>query len=289
MKIVIAGAGGLVGRAFTRHFSNEHQVLPLTHRKLDITDAQAVRRIIFEERPALVINCAVLGVDACELNPSLAWSVNVTGAENFAKAAADIDAEFLHLSTNYVFDGNRASDSFYTMEDIPNPINVYGQTKLAGENAVRAASLRSFIVRTSWVFGIGKKNFFSTAYRSLQGAKQIRAIIDIRASSTYVRDLVARVDEILRHRQYATYHVVNNGICSYYDFALETARILNMSDADIKQLIKAINASEIKQTAQRPRHTAMRCLVSEELGLAPMRDWRAALADYVRANCYHNQ
>jgi dTDP-4-dehydrorhamnose reductase len=115
MKVVIIGAGGLVGTEFTRHLSSEHEVLPLTHDDLDVRDAQAVRRIIFDERPALIINCAVLGVDACELDPQSAWAVNAVGAGHLAKAAATIDADILQLSTNYVFDGQRASNSFYTL------------------------------------------------------------------------------------------------------------------------------------------------------------------------------
>src|SRR5216110_2686049 len=162
MKIVIVGAAGLVGKEFARQFSNGHQVLALTHSDLDITDTPHVRTTILNESPALVINCAVLGVDACELDPSLAWAVNVVGAENLAKAAAAVDAEFLQISSNFVFDGKRALNSFYTVKDFPSPINVYGQTKLAGERAVTAALRRSFIVRTSWVFGAGKENFFST-------------------------------------------------------------------------------------------------------------------------------
>lgn len=288
MKIVIAGAGGLVGKEFARHFSDEHQVLALKHGDLDITDAQAVRRLIFNERPALIINCAVLGVDACELEPTLAWSVNVTGAENLAKAAADINAEVLHISTNYVFGGKREGDSFYTVEDAPNPINVYGQTKLAGEGAVRAASRRSFIIRTSWIFGIGKKNFFSTAHRSLKAARRIRAITDVRASSTYVGDLVSRVAEILPRQRYSIYQVVNNGLCSYYDFALEAARILKFSDVEMMRLIEPVKSSATRQNAQRPRYTPMQCIVSEELGLAALRDWREALAEYIRRDCNSN-
>ncbi|MCA1623323.1 MAG: dTDP-4-dehydrorhamnose reductase [Acidobacteria bacterium] len=289
MKIAISGAAGLVGKEFARHFSNEHQVLALKHSDLDITDAQAVSRLIFDERPALIINCAVLGVDACELETALAWSVNVAGAENLAKAAAEINAEVLHLSTNYVFDGKRKGDSFYTVEDAPNPINVYGQTKLAGERAVRAASRRSFIIRTSWIFGIGKKNFFSTAHRSLKAARQVRAITDVWASSTYVRDLVLRVAEILPRRHYSTYHVVNDGLCSYYDFALEAARILKFSDAEVMQLIEPVKSSATRQNAQRPRYTPIRCIVSDELGFSALRDWREALAEYIHSDCTLNE
>src|ERR1700682_1837988 len=179
MKVAIVGAGGLVGNEFARHLANRHDVLPFRHRDLDITDHEAVTRVILNERPALIINCSVLGVDTSELDPSLAWLVNTSGAENLAKAANAVDAEFLQLSSNYVFDGERSRDSPFTIQDASMPINTYGQTKLAAERAVSAAAHRCFIVRTSWVFGAGKNNFFSTTPRSLSEAQKIRAITDV--------------------------------------------------------------------------------------------------------------
>lgn len=282
MKVAIVGAGGLVGNEFARHLSPHHDVLSLRHPDLDITDSDAVSNVILNERPELIINCAVLGVDASEVDPSLAWSVNVAGAENLAQAANAVDAEFVQLSTNFVFDGERSRDSPYTIKDGPAPINTYGQTKLAGERAVSSAAERCFIVRTSWVFGTGKKNFFSTAPRSLRAGQKVRAITDVWASSTYVRDLVQRVMDIVSLRHYATYHVVNSGICSYYEFALEVARILRTSEAELRALIEPVELGDLQLRARRPLFTPMSCSVSKEIGLAPLRDWRAALAEYVR-------
>jgi dTDP-4-dehydrorhamnose reductase len=282
MKIAIVGAGGLVGSEFARHLSTHQDVLTFRHSDLEITDSEAVTRVILTERPSLIVNCAVLGVDASELDPSLAWSVNVSGAENLAKAAAAVDAEFVQFSSNYVFDGRQSRHSPYAIEDAATPINTYGQTKLAAEHAVSAAHQRCFIVRTSWVFGSGKENFFSTAHRRLRAAKVIRAISDVWANSTYVRDLVARVMEIVFLRRYATYHVVNSGLCSYYEFALEAARILRISAVDLRQLIAPIKLSDLRLAAERPHYTPLSCRVSEEIGLAPLRDWRLALAEYIR-------
>jgi dTDP-4-dehydrorhamnose reductase len=283
MKIVITGAGGLVGAEFVKRFSKNHQVLALNHEALDITERRAVRRLICGERPELVINCAVVGVDASQRNPALAQAVNCVGAENLARMSAEIEAEFLHLSTNYVFDGERQSNSFYTINDAASPVNVYGETKLAGERAVLSAASRSFIIRTSWVFGHGKENFFSTAHRRLRAAEPLRATTNIRASATYVADLAARVEEILARHCYATYHVVNSGGCSSYEFALEAARILKMTKTEIDELIEPVEEEEMRRGAKRPRSTPMRCLVSEELGFAPMRDWRLALRDYIQS------
>lgn len=284
MRIMIAGAGGLVGSELARELSNNYEVLALKRQDLDITDNQAVRQLVDAERPSLIIDCAVLGVRACEIDQSRAWDVNVVGTENLARAASGINADFMYISTNYVFDGKREDSSLYTNQDTPAPINTYGQTKLAGERVAMSASPRTFVVRTSWIFGVGKKNFFSTVHHSLRAEKRTQSITDVWASSTYVRDLAARVAEILKHRHYSIYHVVNRGTCSYYDFALEAAGVLKLSNAEISLLIEPVKASEIRQPALRPRFTPMRCVVSERLGLCPMRDWRASLADYIRSD-----
>jgi dTDP-4-dehydrorhamnose reductase len=283
MKIAITGAGGFVGKELTRFFSARHHVLALTRHSLDITDGRAVRRVITNIRPDLIINCAVSGVDECEANPSMAHAVNVLGPQYLAEAAAEIDAEILHFSTNYVFDGKREAGSFYTNRDAAAPINKYGETKLAGELAAKMAAPKSYIIRTSWVFGPGEKdNFFSLAARTLTQRKRMRAVTDVRASVTYVADLITRMNEILAFQRYDTYHVVNDGACSYYEFALEVARELMMSSAEIDSLIEAVTESELRRNTSRPRHTPMRCLASEELGLPALRCWRTALSQYLK-------
>ncbi|HXD32689.1 MAG TPA: dTDP-4-dehydrorhamnose reductase [Pyrinomonadaceae bacterium] len=281
MKVVITGAGGMVAAEFTRQFSAYAEVLALTHRQLDIANFEAVREVITQNRPDLVINCAVLGVDACELNAANAWAVNTDGAENLAKAAAAMDAAHVQMSTNFVFGNDEMRSSFLTSKDEPQPLNLYGQTKLAGERAARAATSRCFIIRTSWVFGLGKANFFSSVPRQLTTAQPIKAITDVWASSTYVRDLVSRVIEIVRHGRYETYHVVNSGLCSYYDFAREVACLIDDSGSRFDKLIEPVELAELWLSARRPRYTPLRCLVSEELGLPPMRDWKAALREYL--------
>ena len=282
MKVAITGAGGFVGKELTRFFSVHRQVMPLTRHSLDITDVDAVRRTITDFHPDLIINCAVSGVNDCESNPSLAHAVNVAGPKYLAEAAAEIDAEFLHFSTNYVFDGKREVGTFYTCRDAALPINKYGETKLAGELAARMASPKLYILRTSWVFGAGKEdNFFGHAPHALMDRKRLRAVTDVHASVTYVDDLVARVDEILARHRYDTYHVVNDGACSYYEYAMEVARELKLSSEEIDDLIEAVTESEMHRDVVRPRYTAMRCVVSEELGLPALPYWKTALSRYL--------
>lgn len=283
MKIAITGAGGLVGKEFVRHLSPHHDVLAFAHRDLDVTESETVTRIILHERPALIINCTVVGVDACERDPELAWLVNVSGAENLARAARAVEADLVQFSSNYVFDGQADRNSFLTIADTPAPDSLYGQTKLAAERAVASTAYRSFIVRTSWIFGAGKESFFSTVPRSLHAAKKIRAITDVWASATYVRDLVQRVMEIASLGHCATYHVVNSGLCSYHEFAVKVARILEIPDSKLTELIEPIKLCDLGLPAKRPRYTPLSCTVSEEIGLSPLRDWREAAAEYVRA------
>jgi dTDP-4-dehydrorhamnose reductase len=283
MKVAILGAGGLVGSEFTRQYSPIARVLPVKHSQLDITDHQLVREVLLTNRPDLVINCAVLGIDECEKDPPAASTVNTLGAEAIAKAAAAIEADLVQMSTNFVFGGNEMKDSFLTVEDEPQPINVYGQTKLAGERAASAAARRCFIIRTSWVFGKGKLNFFSSLPHKLGATQPVRAINDVWANATYVQDLVSRVIDVISRGRYGTYHIVNSGVCSYYDFARETGRLMGMLDSDLEHRIEQVTLSELQLYADRPRYTPMRCLLSEKLGLPLMRHWKEALSEYVQS------
>ena len=283
MKLAITGAGGLVGQHLARYFADTCEVRALSHQKLDITNAAAVSAWCELERPDLVINCAVIDVDRCEREPQLAEAVNVLGPRNLAEATQPIGAEVMHFSTNYVFDG-RMHGRVYSQADVAAPINVYGQTKLAGEQAVLAANPRSYIVRTSWVFGVGKQNFLSTVHRQLRAGQRVRAIADVWASATYVADLVARVAEVLEPQRYGVYQFVNAGVLSYHDFAVEAARLAGVNDEVAARLIERVSEDEANRFAERPRYTPMRCLLSEALGLMPLRDWHAALSDYVRTS-----
>ena len=282
MKIIIIGARGLVGSSLAHRFAKRHSVVAPGHAQLDVTDADAVRRFVLKETPQLVVNCAVLGVDECECEPDAARRMNVEAPRSLAAACAEVGAEFLHFSTNYVFGGDE--EKFYAAEDEPRPVNIYGHTKLSGERDALEACARTHIVRTSWVFGAGKSSFLSTAHRELRAHRRVRAITDTWASVTYVEDLAARVEQILERGRYGVYHIVNEGVCTYLEFAEEAARLVGLSDEEAARFIERVTEEEMQRAARRPRYTPMRCLLSEELGLAPMRVWRDALADYVASD-----
>jgi dTDP-4-dehydrorhamnose reductase len=282
MKIVVTGAAGLVGSHLATRLAREHDVLALKHGDLDITDQQAVHGCITNTQPDVILNCAVLQVDDCEKDPAKAQGVNAEGPRYLAEAASDAGAEIVQFSTQYAFEGEPIGRQAYTINDQPGPVNVYGKTKVAGERAVRDTCARSYIVRTSWVYGSGKNSFLCTVHNDLKSGQRVRVIDDIWSSTTYVEDLIDRVLLLLTKRRYGIYHVVNAGVCTYYEFALEAGRLNGLAPNEIEPLLEIIHERDMKRIAARPRYTPLRCLLSEEMGLTSMRHWREALAAYVR-------
>ena len=281
MRILLTGAGGLVGRALTTRLLGAHEVVPLTHQELDVRRAEDVRAAIKRTRPDLVINCAVTGVDECELDAELATAINVDAPRNLARSAQAEGGAFLHFSSNYVFGGDRSDGHFYTQDDEPHPVNRYGMTKLEGERAVLDACERSWIVRTSWVFGRGKESFLATLPHALQSARSVVAVTNVFASATWVEDLVERMERIITRTDYGLYQVTNSGVCSYAEFADAAADVLGLPASDRRSLIRRTSSSAVPRPARRPRWTPMRCTLSERAGLPPMRPWQEALEDYI--------
>lgn len=266
MRVVVTGAAGLLGRAMTARF----KATGLTHADLDISRAADVRRVFGKLKPELIINCAVLGVDECERNPDAAHEVNVDGPAALAETAEKHEAALLHFSSNYVFDGRDRHT--YATDDPPNPINVYGRTKLTGECAAFFRGTRVFVVRTSWVFGAGKDSFIAAVHKRLRAGERVRAVSDVWASTTYIEDLVDGVAQIVDRRKYGLYHVVNDGACSNEGFAREAAKLTGASAS----LIEAVTSRDLHKT-RRPRFTPMRSSI-------PLRSWREALAAYIHAS-----
>ena len=279
-RVLIAGAEGLLGRYFTAQLFGRCSLSAHSHASLDITDAKAVEAMCARERPDVIINCAVLGVDACECDPERAHAVNVVGPRNLAVCADAIGADLVHFSSNYVFAGDRLDEISYTVDDRPHPINRYGESKIAGENAMGDVCARNFIMRTSWIFGQGKAGFVNETRRRLLAREPVQAITNVRANTTFAADLVLRTLEVVRAGTYGTYHLVNAGVCSYYDIAMEIGRLIGLSEAKRERMIEGSCAPVESWIAPRPAYTPLRCITSEQLGFAPMRDWRLALTDY---------
>jgi dTDP-4-dehydrorhamnose reductase len=276
-RTLITGAGGLLGRCMSqRLLASNWQVTALTHQQLNITNEDEVRRNVEETRPHVVINCAATtDVDRCEREPDWAYAVNEQGARNLARACRKSDAEFVHVSTDYVFDGEK--EGFYTQEDAPNPLSIYAKSKLAGEIAAQEEIEKAYIVRTSWIFGVGGKNFGSRIFDYAKSGAKLRGVTDQTSIATYAPDLASRIGEIIGISAYGLYQITNTGVMSWYDFAKLAFELAGMRQVDLEPCTRA----DLNQLAPRPHNSAMRCLLSEQLGLAPLRPWQDGLADFV--------
>ncbi len=276
-KVLITGAGGCLGRYCTESFARQYEVRPVSHGELDVTSAFDVDQCLAEIGPALVINCAAMtNVDGCERAPAEAEAVNVTGPCHLARACERAGAALVHVSTDFVFDGVKSEP--YTILDQPHPISRYGDTKWRGEEEVRRVCERHFIVRSSRVFGSGGRNFLSTLIGVAKRDGRLLGITDETSIPTYAADLADRIGDVVRLDRYGTYHVTNQGACSW----LEVARAaLGLAGIDQVELVP-VRSADLKRPAIRPRYSVMRCLISEELGLQALRDWREAYGDFLK-------
>ena len=274
MRILVTGAGGLVGTSLATHcrFVGD-TVFAHTRQSLDITDADSVERAIAEAKPDAVINCAAwTDVDGCESDHGRAFLVNAHGPENLAIASRKLGAAFVTISTDYVFDGTKIG--FYTQLDEPNPQSVYGVSKLEGERRAREENAQTIIARTGFVFGRGGKNFLSTIIERAGNGETLRAIADARGTPTYAPDLAARLRELALTGLPEVFHVVNAGDgASYLDFASLALRLAGLDWT----CIEPVSTSSLNRPAPRPANSCLRCLVSESIGLAPMPDWQESL------------
>lgn len=259
-KTILFGAGGMLGHALRDVFP--HAVVP-GHTDVDITDPVAVREIIHRHRPAIVINAAgYTDVDGCEDNRDHAFAVNGKAPGIIAAACAKSGATLVHYSTDYVFDGTCRE---YREDDRPNPINVYGQSKRAGETAVQENTDDYRIIRTSWLFGSHGRNFVDTVFTLSKQVPVVRVVDDQRGKPTYSVDLAQKTPEILSCSP-GIYHITNDGVCSWYEFAR----------AFIPNAVPCSTA-EFPRKAKRP---AFSVLVSTKT--APLRHWKDALTEYIR-------
>ncbi len=278
MRVLITGAAGLVGRALVTHCTESgDQVLAYDHKVLDISDADAVESIVARERPDAIVNCAAwTDVDGCESDPERARQANALGPENLARASRKADAVLLTISTDYVFDGEKAG--FYTQRDTPAPISVYGEAKLEGERRAQAAHARTIVVRTGYIFGPGGRNFLSNVVARAARGEKLKAISDCWGTPTYVRDLARRLRELALRDLPEIYHVVSSGEgASFETFSLEAFRLAGFDP----RLIEVVSSDSLARPAPRPRNSKLKCLRSEAIGLAPLPSWQEGLDHFI--------
>ncbi|MQL53479.1 dTDP-4-dehydrorhamnose reductase [Desulfofundulus thermobenzoicus] len=246
-RILITGAAGMLGQAVAVEFQRRgDEVLPLTRRELDITDFAAVRSALWHFRPHVVVNCAAYtNVDGAEGDYRQALLVNGLGPRHLALACREMDADLVHISTDYIFDGSNPVP--YGIFDPPDPINAYGRSKLWGEQSVAAAGGRYYIVRTSWLFGPGGKNFVDTILRTGREKGEARVVNDQRGCPTCTVDLARALADLAATGCYGTYHVTNSGSTTWYDFAAAS-----LAMAGFKVRLSPCTTAEFPRPAKRP-------------------------------------
>jgi len=276
LKILVLGAGGMLGKDLVPILSVKGQVWARDIADFDITDPKRVLREVETLQPQVLVNAAgYTDVDGCESKKEIAFAVNAEGAKNVALACAAIGGRMIHLSTDYVFDGS--SRIPYREEDLPDPLNVYGSSKLQGERYIQEILENHLIVRTEWLYGRHGKNFVDTILRCAGQQKELRVVDDQRGSPTFTRDLGFALERLIGMEARGILHVTNSGSCTWFEF---TRQILREKSFNHVQVIP-ISSEELARPAKRPASSVMDCQKYEKLTGSKMRPWKEALKEYL--------
>lgn len=272
---MVLGAAGMLGTDVVRVLADAHQVLPRTRNDWDITDPMACRADITAIKPDVVINCAAFTkVDDCESRPDKAFLVNGEAVKHIAGACQAVKSRLVQISTDYVFDG--AKNAPYREEDTPNPINVYGRSKLKGEEyALKIEG--SLVIRTSWLYGRNGPNFVDTILRLAKEKKALTVVDDQFGSPTYTPDLAKAIARLVQKELTGIVHVTNSGICSWYELAREILKITGKKDV----FVAAIKTTGLNRPAKRPQFSALDNSRYVSITGQPLRPWPEALAEYL--------
>ena len=277
MRVLVTGAKGMLANALLPCLKNQHEVVGVDLNDFDISQEAAVQKAFRDLRPEFVYHLAAYtDVDGCEANPTLAVQVNADGTGNLARSCAEVGAAMLYVSTDYVFDGS--GNRPWREDDTPNPLSVYGKSKLQGEQAVVRYLKPHLIARSSWLFGPKGKNFVSTILKLAAERDELRVVSDQRGSPTYTRHLALKLAQFIDVKSYGIYHVTGSGSCSWFEF---TQAILKLSGFNRVRVVP-ISTQESARRAPRPAFSVLenRRLTESHLGLLP--HWDEGLRDYLR-------
>ncbi len=275
MRIFISGAAGALGQEMAGFLSRQGvDHLATDINDLDVTDFKKTHDMLVDYNPDVILHFAAKSdVDNCEEDPETALRVNALSSLGFGIIANKINAKLLYTSTNFVFDGNTKSP--YEEHSDPNPINTYGRTKLLGENYILDTCARSFIVRTSWLFGKYSRNFISRFLNSETKPSALDAVYDRCASFTYTVDLAKALFQVIQTDSFGIFHIVNSGEGSFMDFLCRAKEILKFQTE-----IHPIKADDLHLPATRPLYSPLASQRYEDLTGQGMRDWRDAITDF---------
>lgn len=278
MKVLVTGVGGQLGYdVMCELHKRDIDCCGADRAEFDITDFAATHKFITDYMPDAVIHCsAYTAVDKAEDESEICRAVNVVGTENIAKVCKEIGAKMIYISTDYVFPGT--GEKFYEPSDATAPCNVYGETKLEGELAVKKLLEKYFIVRISWVFGINGNNFIKTMLKLGKTRKELNVVADQIGSPTYTADLVVLLVDMVQTEKYGTYHATNEGVCSWAEFA---EKIFAIAGMDVK--VNHITSAGYPTKAVRPKNSRMSKYKLVEKGFNRLPQWEDAVERYVRS------
>ncbi len=282
MNIAVIGSNGQLGSDVVRVLAHQGEdVYSLTHADIEVSSLESVADCLRSKRPAIVINTAAMHhVENCEQEPDKAYAVNAVGARNLATATRDLGAVLIHISTDYVFDGKK--DEPYVENDIPLPLNVYGNSKLAGEYFVRTLNSKHFVLRTSALYGKhpcrakGGQNFVDLMLRLARERGRVRVVDSEFVSPTPTVDVARQIAALTRCDAYGLYHATAEGSCSWYEFARE---IFSVAEIEVK--LEAASPSEFPAKVPRPRYSVLENRGLKTLRMNQFEPWQVGLRRYV--------
>lgn len=275
MRVLIFGATGMLGKALLRQWKDKgDEIIGLGSADADLRNPDQVNKVVAEAKPDwIVLAAAYTDVDGCEINPTLATSVNAYGAVNVANAAANNKSQLLFVSTDYIFDGT--NNTPYEVTGQRNPINAYGRSKAEAEQKIAAILPEHCIVRTSWLFGPGGKCFPDTILKLAETRPEIKVVNDQRGSPTYTLDLAAAIVKLVQAGARGIVHCTNQGECTWYEFACEIVRQARQSTR-----VRPTTSVEFVRPAERPKYSVLSPLSLEAYGIR-MPSWQSALRAYL--------
>ena len=280
-KVLLIGADGMLGGELKERLEKIYDVTGTTIQTLDICDKAAVEAKVNEVNPYFIINCAAYtNVDGCETNEDLAKAVNGTAVGNIAEAAKKANATFIHISTDYVFDGKLPVEECYSESMVTNPVSAYGRTKLLGEqNAAKAE--KYYILRTAWLYGLGGKNFVKTMLRLSKERDEVTVVNDQHGSPTTTTTLCEIIESIMeKEPEYGVYHSTNEGFTTWCDFTKKIFEYANISTP-----VRGITSQEYKEmfpmSSDRPTNSQLSKEKLHSININPER-WEDALAKYLK-------
>lgn len=276
-KVIVTGCNGQLGRAVNELYANssEYEMVNTDVAELDITDIDAVLKLVREVKPAAIINCAAhTGVDACETQADLAYKINALGPRNLSIAASETGAKMIQVSTDYVFDGKGTSP--YIEFDPVGPEGMYGKTKLAGENFVKEFARDYFILRTAWLYGDGK-NFIKTMLRLSETHEEVSVVGDQVGTPTSAKELAKAIGVLLPTENYGLFHATCEGSCSWAEFAEEIFRAAGKNTR-----VKTITTEEFGAPAPRPAYSILDNYMFRLTTDFQFADWHDAFNEYLK-------